>query len=91
MPLHCVCVDRDNLVECVQGHVSREHDNQSPEVVELCSTYLMLLSLLLKNFPKMLIAITLNPLSASISRTVKTVSYKMEFPTFLVESVLVAT
>jgi hypothetical protein len=39
----------------------------------------------------MLIAITRNPLSASISRTVKTVSYKIEFPTFLVASVLVAT
>ena len=51
----------------------------------------MLLSLLLKNFPRMLIAMTLRPLSASISRTARTVSYKMEFPTFLVESVLVAT
>jgi hypothetical protein len=36
-------------------------------------------------------AITRNPVSASISRTVKTVSYKIELPTFLVESVLVAT
>lgn len=34
---------------------------------------------------------TLNPLSASISRTVKTVSYSIEFPTFFVESVFVAT
>lgn len=51
----------------------------------------MLLSLLLKNFPRMLIAMTLRPLSASISRTVKTVSYRIEFPTFFVESVLVAT
>lgn len=51
----------------------------------------MLLSLLLKNFPRILIAITRKPLSASISRTVKTVSYRIEFPTFLVESVFVAT
>ena len=34
---------------------------------------------------------TRSPLSASISRTVNTVSYSIEFPTFLVESVLVAT
>lgn len=36
-------------------------------------------------------AITLNPLSASISNTVRTVSYRIELPTFFVESVLVAT
>lgn len=36
-------------------------------------------------------AMTRRPVSASISRTVKTVSYKIEFPTFFVESVLVAT
>ena len=51
----------------------------------------MLLSRLDKNFPRILMAITRNPVSASISRTVKTVSYKIELPTFLVESVLVAT
>lgn len=39
----------------------------------------------------MLIAITRKPLSASISRTVITVSYRMELPTFFVESVFVAT
>jgi hypothetical protein len=39
----------------------------------------------------MLIAMTRNPLSASISRTVKTVSYKIELPTFFVASVFVAT
>lgn len=36
-------------------------------------------------------AMTRRPLSASISRTVSTVSYSIEFPTFFVESVLVAT
>lgn len=36
-------------------------------------------------------AMTRSPLSASISSTVMTVSYRMELPTFLVESVLVAT
>lgn len=51
----------------------------------------MLLSRLVKNFPKILIAITRNPESASISSTVKTVSYRIELPTFLDESVLVAT
>jgi hypothetical protein len=39
----------------------------------------------------MLIAITLNPLSASISRIVNTVSYKIALPTFLLASVFVAT
>ena len=36
-------------------------------------------------------AITRSPVSASISRTVRTVSYKIELPTFFDESVLVAT
>lgn len=36
-------------------------------------------------------AMTLKPLSASISSTVMTVSYRIELPTFFVESVLVAT
>lgn len=36
-------------------------------------------------------AITRKPVSASISSTVSTVSYKMEFPTFFAESVFVAT
>ena len=90
MPLNSVCVDRDDLVECIQSHISKNQGNQSLGVIWLLS-YLMLLSLLLKNLPSMLIAMTLRPLSASISNTVKTVSYKMEFPTFLVESVLVAT
>lgn len=39
----------------------------------------------------MLIAMTRSPLSASISRTVITVSYRIELPTFLDESVFVAT
>jgi hypothetical protein len=51
----------------------------------------MLLSRLLRNFPRMLIAMTRRPLSASMSNTVETVSYRIEFPTFFVESVLVAT
>jgi hypothetical protein len=51
----------------------------------------MLLSLLPKNLPKMLIAITRSPLSDSISKIVNTVSYRIEFPTFLEESVFVAT
>lgn len=36
-------------------------------------------------------AMTRRPLSASISRTVETVSYRIEFPTFLLPSVFVAT
>lgn len=51
----------------------------------------MLLSLLPKNLPKMLIAITRSPLSDSISKIVNTVSYRIELPTFLDESVFVAT
>jgi len=53
--------------------------------------YRMLLSLLLKNLPRMFIAMTRKPVSASISSTVSTVSYKIEFPTFFDESVFVAT
>lgn len=53
--------------------------------------YRMLLSLLLKNLPRMFIAMTRKPVSASISSTVNTVSYKIEFPTFFDESVFVAT
>ena len=58
---------------------------------EYAGIYLMLLSRLLKNFPRMLMAMTRSPLSASISSTVRTVSYRMELPTFFVESVFVAT
>lgn len=57
----------------------------------LRATYLMLLSLLAKNLPRMLTPSTRKPESASISRIVSTASYKMELPTFLVESVFVAT
>jgi len=60
-------------------------------VASLDGFYRMLLSRLDRNLPRILIAITRNPVSASISRTVNTVSYKIELPTFLVESVLVAT
>ena len=51
----------------------------------------ILLSRLLRNLPRILIAITRRPLSASISNTVSTVSYRIELPTFFVESVFVAT
>lgn len=51
----------------------------------------MLLSLLLRNLPSILMAMTRKPVSASISKTVKTVSYNIELPTFFVESVFVAT
>lgn len=53
--------------------------------------YRMLLSRLPKNLPKMLMAITLRPDSASMSKIVKTASYRIEFPTFLADSVFVAT
>ncbi len=53
--------------------------------------YLMLLSLLLKNFPRMLMARTRRALSDGVSMIVSTVSYKIELPTFLDDSVLVAT
>lgn len=53
--------------------------------------YLMLLSLLLKNFPRMLMAKTRRALSEGVSMMVKTVSYRIELPTFFDDSVLVAT
>ncbi len=55
------------------------------------ATYLMLLSLLDKNFPRMFTPRTRSPESASISKIVRTASYKMEFPTFFDDSVFVAT
>ena len=62
-------------------------------VVRMLATmdYRMLLSRFPRNFPRMLIAMTRRPFSASISRIVRTVSYKMAFPTFFADSVLVAT
>ena len=51
----------------------------------------MLLSLLLKNLPRMFTPSTRRPESASISRIVSTASYKIEFPTFFDDSVFVAT
>lgn len=51
----------------------------------------MLLSLFDKNFPRMFTPSTRRPESASMSRIVSTASYRMEFPTFLEESVFVAT
>jgi hypothetical protein len=55
------------------------------------ATYLMLLSRFDKNFPRMLTPSTRRPESASMSRMVSTASYRMEFPTFFEDSVLVAT
>lgn len=90
MSLNGVGIDRDNLVQSVQSNIAilmiSELSNRSDY-----DSYRMLLSLLLRNLPSMLIAITRRPVSASISRTVNTVSYRIEFPTFLDESVLVAT
>ena len=51
----------------------------------------MLLSLFVKNLPSMLTPNTLRPESASMSRIVKTASYRIELPTFFDESVFVAT
>src|SRR5271170_101008 len=53
--------------------------------------YRILLSLFARNFPRILIPMTLNGVSASISKIVKTASYKIEFPTFFELSVFVAT
>lgn len=55
------------------------------------ATYLILLSRLERNFPRMLTPSTRRPESASMSRIVRTASYRIEFPTFLDDSVLVAT
>lgn len=51
----------------------------------------MLLSRFDKNLPKILIARTRRPLVASMPIIVSTHSYKMAFPAFLFDSVLVAT
>ena len=54
-------------------------------------TYRTFLSEFERNRPRMLIAKTRNPLSDWMSIIVRTVSYRIEWPTFLVESVFVAT
>lgn len=92
MTLDCV-VGQCNLVQGVECDIS------GPGIVcQLAEadkigqgTHLMLLSLFPKNLPRILIAMTRRPLSDSISKIVKTVSYRIEFPTFLDESVFVAT
>lgn len=91
MALYGICVYRNDLVERVEGDVAAGISVRFVRLLDLFRTHRMLLSRLLKNLPRMLIAMTRNPLSASMSRTVKTVSYRMEFPTFLLESVFVAT
>lgn len=55
------------------------------------ATYRILLSRLDRNFPRILTPSTRSPESASMSRIVSTASYNIEFPTFLDESVFVAT
>src|SRR5271170_4161018 len=57
----------------------------------LKSKYRILLSLFARNFPRILIPMTRSGVSASISKIVKTASYKIEFPTFFELSVFVAT
>lgn len=91
MALYSGCVYRYNFVECVEGNVAILGLNFRDWTILMNQTYRILLSRLDKNFPRILIAITLKPVSASISSTVNTVSYNIEFPTFFVESVLVAT
>jgi len=90
MALDGVRVHGDYFVQGVQRNITGERAGLKREEQQE-SNYRMLLSRLLKNFPRMLIAITRRPVSASISRTVKTVSYRMAFPTFFVPSVFVAT
>mmetsp|Transcript_63485 Transcript_63485/g.194158 ORF Transcript_63485/g.194158 Transcript_63485/m.194158 type:complete len:229 (+) Transcript_63485:535-1221(+) len=55
------------------------------------ATYRMLLSRLKRKRPRMLIASTLKPLSASMDMIVKTHSYNMALPVFFAPSVFVAT
>lgn len=83
MALDSIGVYADDLVESVESDVSakvvrmtrvsgrRERERQTGRED---ATDRMLLSLLPKNFPRMLMAITRSPLSASISRTARTVS-----------------
>lgn len=55
------------------------------------SEYRMFLSGLRRKRPRMLIASTRNPLSALIFMIVRAHSYRIAFPTFLADSVFVAT
>lgn len=95
MSLNGVSVYRHNFIKGIESDIAESIGG----MVSICdaswtlsgNTHRMLLSRLLRNLPRMLMAMTRRPLSASISRTVITVSYKMELPTFFVESVFVAT
>ena len=55
------------------------------------ATYRILLSLFVRNFPRILTPSTRRPESASMSKIVRTDSYRIELPTFFEESVFVAT
>lgn len=97
MPLDCVGINADNFIERIESNVTvvdmlyQLFPSKCEVPQSKTKAYRILLSRLLKNLPSMLIAMTLKPCCASISRMVKTASYKMLFPTFLLESVLVAT
>lgn len=106
MALHGIDIQRDGLVEGGQGNVSviakiwynnvglpsvSCHIVNSSPTNKVVKSHLMLLSLLLRNFPRILMARTRRALSEGVSMIVRTVSYKMELPTFLDDSVLVAT
>ena len=93
MSLYSRCVNGHDLVQRIKGDIAKLGSgiNERFAFKDIVQTRRILLSRLDKNFPRMLIAITRKPVSASISSTVNTVSYRMEFPTFFVESVLVAT
>lgn len=73
MTLYSARVHRNDFVESVEGHIPTRAMNKV-ELLTDGDRYRMLLSRLLRNLPRMLMAMTRRPLSASISRTVRTVS-----------------
>lgn len=92
VPLDGVGVHSDNFIKGIESNISVVRQISTRAVfAHAILTHRILLSRLLRNLPRMLMAMTRRPLSASISNTVRTVSYRIEFPTFFVESVLVAT
>lgn len=73
MALYSARVHGDDFVQSIEGYIPMG----SMGKVELnmnSDRYRMLLSRLLRNLPRMLMAMTRRPLSASISRMVRTVS-----------------
>lgn len=84
--LWSTCTVRSNVFNATYLWEAIQHSSTMTN-----NAHLMFLSLLTRKRPRILMAKTLSPLSLLISIIVITVSYRMAWPTFFPDSVLVAT